>query len=139
MTNSNKNQFKDWNNYYNLIIKGLKVFLFYLSVLSLCRVIFIGLLRDYMGADAASADIWLALFGGTRLSIQTAGLMTMVVGLPSAVATVFSRKGGKILFKVLSAVTAAVTMILFFASIPYYHQFHSRFHQILFNTANDDV
>ena len=139
MTNSNTNQFKDWNNYYNLIIKGLKVFLFYLSVLSLCRVIFIALLQDYMGADAGSADIWLALFGGTRLSIQTAGLMTMVVGLPSAVAAVFSRKGGKIIFKVLSAATAAVNMILFFASIPYYHQFHSRFHQMLFNTANDDV
>ncbi|MBR1697697.1 MAG: LTA synthase family protein, partial [Anaerovibrio sp.] len=116
MTNSNTNQFKDWNNYYNLIIKGLKVFLFYLSVLSLCRVIFIAILQDYMGTDAGSADIWLALFGGTRLSIQTAGLMTMVVGLPSAVAAVFSRKGGKIIFKVLSAATAAVTMILFFAS-----------------------
>ena len=139
MTNNWLNQFKDWNNYYNLIIKGLKVFLFYLSVLSLCRVIFIALLQDYMGSEAGPADVWLALFGGTRLSIQTAGIMTVAVGLPSALAAVFSRRGGKWFFKVLSAVTAAVTMILFFASLPYYHQFHSRFHQLLFNTANDDV
>ena len=128
-----------WNEVYKVAVRGLKVFLFYLSVLSLCRVIFIYILREYMGTGVTSGDIWLAIFGGSRLSVQTAGIMTLVVLVPYVVVSIFHSKAGKKVFKILNAVVASVTTILFFASIPYYHQFHSRFHQILFNAVNDDM
>ncbi|ORU01063.1 sulfatase [Anaerovibrio sp. JC8] len=97
------------------------------------------MLHDYMAPGVGSPDIWLAVFGGTRLSIQTAGIITLVVGLPAVLVGIISTRAARVVFKVMNALASAVTAILFFASIPYYHQFHSRFHQILFNTANDDV
>lgn len=135
-----ENKFRQpcWNDFYNLAVIGLKVFLFYLSVLSLCRIVFINILSEYMGS-VGDDDIWLAIWGGTRLSIQTAGIMALVIVIPPLIIGGVHQRAGRIAFKAISALVAASTSILFFASIPYYHQFHSRFHQILFNTFNDDV
>ncbi len=129
----------NWNYFYNLAVRGLKVFLFYLSVLSLCRIAFINILQEYMGPAVTGSDIWLAIFSGARLSVQTAGIITLLVGIPAILVGMFHAKAGKVVLQGLNAVALTITTILFFASIPYYHQFHSRFHQILFNAVNDDM
>ena len=74
------------DNISDMIERGLKIFVFYLSVLSICRVIFIFVLSDYMDPAASLQDIWLAMSAGFRLSMQTAGIMMMITMIPGVLA-----------------------------------------------------
>ena len=123
----------------NCIFRGLKVFAYYLSVLSLCRLIFCLVLRDYWDPATGWGDLWQALWLGSRLSIQTAGILALFTALPAGLLTIVSRTWGQRLESLLSGIVLTATSILFVASFPYYGQFHSRFHQLLFNAANDDM
>ena len=46
-----------WQAFSSIAAKGLKVFLFYLAVLSFCRAFFIFWLHDYMAAATGGADV----------------------------------------------------------------------------------
>ncbi len=121
------------------IYRGLKVFGFYLLVLSLGRLVFCLGLQEYWGEGTGWPDVATALWLGSRLSIQTAGIMALLTVVPSELLRAAWSRGGKLLGQALSAVVLTVTSILFIASFPYYRQFHSRFNQLLFNAGNDDV
>ena len=121
------------------ICRGLKVFCFYLSVLSLCRLVFCLWLQEYWGAGTGAGELVTALWLGTRLSIQTAGVLVLLTMVPAGIVTAFSRRLGQGAERLLSWLVLSVTSILFVASFPYYRQFHSRFHQLLFNAGNDDM
>lgn len=123
----------------NCIYRGLKVFLYYLSVLSLCRLIFCLVLYEYWGPNTGWEDFLQALWLGSRLSIQTAGILTLLTAVPAGLITILSRLWGRRLESILSGIVLTITSILFVASFPYYGQFHSRFHQLLFNAGNDDM
>lgn len=123
----------------NCIYRGLKVFLYYLSVLSLCRLIFCLVLHEYWGLDTGWQDLLQTLWLGSRLSIQTAGILALFTAVPAGLLTILSRLWGRRLESLLSGIVLTITSILFVASFPYYGQFHSRFHQLLFNAGNDDM
>lgn len=123
----------------NSIFRGLRVFLYYLSVLSVCRFVFCLLLRDYWDSATGWHDLMQVLWLGSRLSIQTAGILALCTALPAGIVSLASRSWGRRLEAVLSGLTLTITSILFVASFPYYGQFHSRFHQLLFNAGNDDM
>ena len=123
----------------NYIYRGLKVFLFYLSVLSLCRLVFCLWLQEYWAAGTGWEELWTALWLGTRLSIQTAGVLALAAMVPAGICTAVSGLWGQRLEKALNGLLLSVTSVLFVASFPYYRQFHSRFHQLLFNAGNDDM
>lgn len=123
----------------NCIYRGLKVFLYYLSVLSLCRLIFCLVLHEYWGADTGWQDLLQTLWLGSRLSIQTAGILALFTAVPAGLINILSRLWGRRLESLLSGIVLTITSILFVASFPYYGQFHSRFHQLLFNAGNDDM
>ena len=123
----------------NCIYRGLKVFLYYLSVLSLCRLIFCLGLHEYWGPDTGWEDLLQTLWLGSRLSIQTAGILALFTAVPAGLITIVSRRWGRRVESLLSGVVLTITSILFVASFPYYGQFHSRFHQLLFNAGNDDM
>ena len=123
----------------NCIYRGLKVFLYYLSVLSLCRLIFCLVLHEYWGPNTGWEDFLQTLWLGSRLSIQTAGILTLLTAVPAGLITILSRLWGRRLESLLSGIVLTITSILFVASFPYYGQFHSRFHQLLFNAGNDDM
>lgn len=123
----------------NCIYRGLKVFLYYLSVLSLCRLIFCLVLHEYWGPDTGWQDLLQTLWLGSRLSIQTAGILALFTAVPAGLITILSRLWGRRLESLLSGIVLTITSILFVASFPYYGQFHSRFHQLLFNAGNDDM
>ena len=123
----------------NCIYRGLKVFLYYLSVLSLCRLIFCLVLHEYWGPDTGWQDLLQTLWLGSRLSIQTAGIFALFTAVPAGLITILSRLWGRRLESLLSGIVLTITSILFVASFPYYGQFHSRFHQLLFNAGNDDM
>lgn len=123
----------------NCIYRGLKVFLYYLSVLSLCRLIFCLVLHEYWGPDTGWQDLLQTLWLGSRLSIQTAGILALFTAVPAGLLNILSRLWGRRLESLLSGIVLTITSILFVASFPYYGQFHSRFHQLLFNAGNDDM
>ena len=128
-----------WQAFYSFAAKGLKVFLFYLAVLSFCRAFFIFWLHDYMAATTGSADIALALWRGLRLSCQTAGLLTLFSLVPAALARLLYAPLEALAWRVTSALSLTALSILYAASFPYYRQFHTGFHQLIFNTANEDT
>lgn len=123
----------------NCIYRGLKVLFYYLSVLSLCRLIFCLILHEYWGPDTGWEDLLQTLWLGSRLSIQTAGILALFTAVPAGLITILSRLWGRRLESLLSGIVLTITSILFVASFPYYGQFHSRFHQLLFNAGNDDM
>lgn len=128
-----------WDNFQGTAWKGLKVFLFYLAVLSLCRAFFIFWMQGYMGPSATERDICLALWRGLRLSCQTAGILTLVSFLPALALTFFWEKGERMAWKVLTGAVLVAFSVLYVASFPYYRQFHSNFNQLVFNAVNDDM
>lgn len=123
----------------NCIYRGLKVFLYYLSVLSLCRLIFCLILQEYWGPNTGWEDLLQTLWLGSRLSIQTAGILALFTAVPAGLINILSLLWSRRVESLLSGMVLTITSILFVASFPYYGQFHSRFHQLLFNAGNDDM
>ena len=130
---------KLWAGFYDGMVRGLRVYVFYLAVLSLFRALFIVGMQDYLGEATGFADIGLALWRGFRLSMQTGGLLTLAACVPAGLAALASRCWGERLLQGLNAALLAGLSILFMARFPYYRQFHSGFNQLLFNTGNDDM
>lgn len=82
----------------------------------------------------------MALYYGIRISLKSAGIVTLVsllfctgLGLFTA-----SPKVRKIRYGV-GCLYISILSLLFYARIPYYEQFHAGFNQLLFNTFNDDM
>lgn len=123
----------------NCIYRGLKVFLYYLSVLSLCRLIFCLVLHEYWGPNTGWEDLLQTLWLGSRLSIQTAGILALFTAVPAGLINILSHLWSRRVESFLSGIVLTITSILFVASFSYYGQFHSRFHQLLFNAGNDDM
>jgi len=121
------------------LYRGLKIFLYYLSVLSVCRLVFCLCLREYWAAASGLDELYTVLSLGTRLSIQTAGVLMLVTAVPSGLMRLVSPEWGRRLELVLSGAVLTVSSVLFIASFPYYRQFHSRFNQLVFNAGNDDM
>ena len=131
-------RFFSWEKFHSIATKGLKVFFFYLAVLSFFRLFFIFWMQDYMGPAAGEGDVMAALWRGMKLSCQTAGILALGTFLPAASLGILRRKAGELAGMVLSGGVLTVLSILFVASFPYYRQFHSNFNQLVFHAANDD-
>ena len=87
-----------WENFYTVILKGLKVYAFYLAVLSVFRLFFILWMHTYIGASTTASDVLLALGRGSCLSMQTAACLTLVSLVPSLVAPLL----GSVLMEMLN-------------------------------------
>ena len=121
------------------ILKGLKVFVFYLAVLSVFRMFFIFWMASYMGAGTGSHDVLTAIWRGTRLSMQTAGALTLVSFVPGFLLHYLWPRWERCCVLVLNAILLVPLSILYVASFPFYRQFHANFNQMLFTGANDDL
>lgn len=121
------------------LIAGLILYAFYLVVISLFRGSFIAVMREYLAQGTTASDVWRALFVGLRLSMKTAGALTLATWGPATLVAIFSRRVGRSVLSVLSAAAVFVLAVLFMARFPFYRQFHSGFNQLVFNTGKDDV
>lgn len=128
-----------WQRFYRAMVRGLLMLGFYLVVMAAFRLFFIVWMYDYLGDAVGSADIALAFWHGSRLSIQTAGVITLVCGLPALLMGIFSAQQGEKMLKRLNAATILGMAMLYVARFPYYKQFHTGFNQLLFNTIHDDI
>ena len=118
---------------------GLLLYLFFWILLSVFRVLFLVGMTEYLTPGVVMADIFSALWQGMKLSMKTAGLLTLLVWLPTFLLTPLSRRVGALWRRMASGALLGVLSLLFVARFPYYRQFHSGYHQLLFNTLNDDV
>ena len=118
------------NKIVEILERGLVMFAFFLLMFSIGRAVFIVALSDYMG-EIDLLEVLMALWVGLRLSCQTAGILTLIVLLPSVIS--------KVAAKVIAAIVFVTTSILYAAVFPFYRQFHSNFNQMLFNAVNDDL
>ncbi len=128
-----------WENFHTVMLKGLKVYAFYLAVLSLFRLFFIVYLHDYLGPASGTSDILLALWRGSRLSMQTAGCLALLSFLPSLCLHYLWPRAERWSWRVMNFIVLAVLAVLYAASFPFYRQFRMNFNQMLFTGANDDI
>ncbi len=129
------------SNFFTVLNKNLgkiiKSFLFFWLLLCLYRIFFIAGMSEYLSHTSDGNLILMAIYGGAKLSLQTAGAMTlfMLIGLiPEALC-------GKLKYfrYICSFLVLFVTTLLFIARFPFYHQFHSGFNQMLFTALHEDM
>ncbi|AIF50539.1 LTA synthase family protein [Pelosinus sp. UFO1] len=129
-----------WEELIKNIQQDVKLFLFILGVFCLFRIGFITVLNSYISEATTLKDIFLALYYGIRISLKSAGLVTLTSFAFCTILTLFIKKDKvKHVRYILGSVYIAILSLLFYARIPYYEQFHMGFNQLLFNTFNDDV
>ncbi len=117
------------NKFFSALELGLKIFLFWTGIFFLLRLSYIFFLREFL-SEVSAQEIFTAIFFGTRLSFQTSGIFTLIILLANLIGKKFS--------KIITAILIAATIILHFAAIPFYKQFHANFNQMIFAGLNDD-
>lgn len=115
-------------------------FAFLLIVLSLFRIAFILLFKGELSITTSWKDIVLTLWYGLRISLKSAGVLTLPVfvfgTLLHQVVPLWNPARWRLIWGSICLVGLS---FLFQTRIPYYHEFHSAFSPFIFNTFNDDV
>lgn len=119
------------------ILKIIKTFVFFWLLLCIYRIIFIGGMHEYIAVDSDFSLIFTAIYSGAKLSLQTAGVLTLCM-LISLVAAGFSKRL-RWFRQVCSFCVLFITTLLFIARFPFYQQFHSGFNQMIFTAMHEDV
>lgn len=119
------------------ILKIIKTFVFFWLLLCIYRIIFIGGMHEYIAVDSDFSLIFTAIYSGAKLSLQTAGVLTLCI-LISLVAEGFSKRL-RWFRQVCSFCVLFITTLLFIARFPFYQQFHSGFNQMIFTAMHEDV
>ena len=119
------------------ILKIIKTFVFFWLLLCIYRIIFIGGMHEYIAVDSDFSLIFTAIYSGAKLSLQTAGVLTLCM-LISLVAEGFSKRL-RWFRQVCSFCVLVITTLLFIARFPFYQQFHSGFNQMIFTAMHEDV
>lgn len=120
--------------------QDLKFFIVLNIVLNLYRVLFIGSFGEQIGSESWST-IAQALFLGFRLSLKTAGALTLFGMLGTTIPAVLLGRE-LLIFKrlrnIISAVVIAVLTLAMAIKIPYYEIYNSNFDLHIFNFFRDD-
>lgn len=94
-------------------------------------------MHEYIAVDSDFSLIFTAIYSGAKLSLQTAGVLTLCM-LISLVAEGFSKRL-RWFRQVCSFCVLFITTLLFIARFPFYQQFHSGFNQMIFTAMHEDV
>ena len=119
------------------ILKIIKTFVFFWLLLCIYRIIFIGGMHEYIAVDSDFSLIFTAIYSGAKLSLQTAGVLTLCM-LISLVAEGVSKRL-RWFRQICSFCVLFITTLLFIARFPFYQQFHSGFNQMIFTAMHEDV
>ena len=120
--------------FFDGIQKDFRLFVFMLIVLNLYRIIFIGIMSDYIDENSTSAQIYTALFTGLRLSLKTAGF---VVATSFVFVTIlgFASKFRNFIGLIFSFIFS----LAFMARFPYYSTYHATFGIEIVRGLHDDI
>lgn len=132
--------------YYIRFLKGflpdIKLFLWFLMLLSVFRLIFIFVFKDQLVDGIPLADVSLALWYGLRISLKTSGIFLLISFVLATVVGVvssywFNHIANQIR-RILIYVGTFFFSLLFCVRIPYYTIFNSTFNIMLINGVKDD-
>ena len=120
--------------FFDGVQRDLRIFFFILLLLEVYRAIFIVTMQNYLDANTTSAQIWTALWTGLRLSLKTAGAVTLV-------SFVFVTLGGlSVRLRLGIGIFASLIFsTLFMARFPYYRAFNSTFGIEVIRGLHDDL
>ena len=94
-------------------------------------------MNEYMSNGSDFNSIITAIFGGAKLSLQTAGGLSLFMFISIIIESVFKRL--KYFRYICSFIVIFLTTLLFIARFPFYQQFHSGFNQMLFTALHEDI
>ena len=114
--------------------RDFRIFLFTLILLEIYRLLFIFIMSDYIGADTDNSQIWQAQIAGIRLSLKTAGIVTLLSFTFVTLIGLTSR-----LRLAIGIISSLIFSILFMARFPYYREFNSTFGMDLVMGFRDDI
>ncbi len=112
----------------------MRLFVFVLILLEIYRGLFIFLMSNYMGAETGSAQIMTAMFAGLRLSLKTAGAVTLISFVLVTIVGLRSR-----LRLLVGIVASLIFSLLFMLRFPYYRAFQSNFGLEVVQGFHDDL
>ncbi len=120
--------------FFDGVQRDLRLFMFVLILLEVYRGLFILFMSNYMGEDSGAATIATAMFAGLRLSLKTAGAVTLV-------SFVFVTIGGlnARLRLIIGFISSLIFSMLFMLRFPYYRAFQSTFGLEVVQGFNDDI
>lgn len=120
--------------FFDGIQRDLRLFIFVLILLEVYRGLFIAMMSNYMNADTGTAQIAAAMFAGLRLSLKTAGAVTLISFVLVTIGGLGSRL--RLLIGILASL---IFSLLFMLRFPYYRAFQSTFGLEVVQGVNDDI
>ena len=120
--------------FFDGIQRDARLFLFILILLEIYRALFILIMSNYMSDDTATSQIATALFAGLRLSLKTAGAVTLISFVIVTIIGLRSR-----LRLLIGIVASFVFSLLFMLRFPYFRNFQSTFGFEVVQGLNDDL
>jgi len=120
--------------FFDGVQRDLRLFVFVLILLEIYRGLFIWLMSNYLAAETGSAQIAAALFAGLRLSLKTAGAVTLISFVLVSVVGLNSR-----LRLLVGFFASLIFSLLFMLRFPYYRAFQSTFGLEVVQGIHDDI
>ncbi len=120
--------------FFDGIQRDLRLFFFVLILLEVYRGLFILLMSNYLGETSGATQIFSAMFAGLRLSLKTAGAVTLISFVLVTILGLRSR-----LRLVIGIFASLIFSLLFMLRFPYYRAFQSTFGLEVVQGLHDDI
>lgn len=120
--------------FFDDIQRDLRLFVFVLILLETYRGLFIFFMSNYISAESDSAQIATAMFAGLRLSLKTAGVVTLISFVLVTIVGLSSR-----LRLAVGIISSLIFSLLFMLRFPYYRAFQSTFGLEIVQGLHDDI
>lgn len=125
-------------NFLDDLQQSLKIFTFFIILLTVLRIIFIGIFWDKVpaeGIDELGQCLWL----GFRLSLKTAGIVAFIGFVFGALPRlVISKWPAEIIRNIVAYIGIFLFILGIFVRVPYYKIYNSGFNFMLLNALKDD-
>ena len=120
--------------FFDGVQRDARLFLFVLILLEIYRGLFILFMSNYMNEDSGAAQIFSAMSAGLRLSLKTAGAVTLISFI---LVTICGLKSRVRLF--IGILASLIFSMLFMLRFPYYRAFQSTFGMEVVQGFHDDI
>ena len=128
--------------FYDAVQRDIKLFAFILLTLCVYRAYFMFYMAGYLSPSAGTDDVLLALLTGLRLSLKTAGAVTLPAFVLCSLPLLALPRLAPVLRRLRfcwGGLAAFVFAVLFQARFPFYRQFQTSFNMQVAAGLNDDA
>ena len=128
--------------FYDAVQRDIKLFAFILLTLCVYRAYFMFYMAGYLSPSAGADDVLLALLTGLRLSLKTAGAVTMPAFVLCSLPLLALPRLAPVLRRLRfcwGGLAAFAFAVLFQARFPFYRQFQTSFNMQVAAGLNDDA